>query len=119
MEEAVQAAREDPAEALACTTLPLMGGGTPESVSRLRANFALSFSEVVRTNFSTCLLGPSLSECGVVVASGPDDTASRAGHHLERQAIMLGPQVAPVILDHFPARPWQRCTIVLQHIDVF
>jgi hypothetical protein len=36
------------------------------------------------------------SACEVVVASGPDDTASRAGHHLERQAITLGPQAAPV-----------------------
>ncbi|MDQ0633180.1 hypothetical protein QFZ40_001089 [Arthrobacter pascens] len=27
----------------------------------------------------------------------------------------LGP---PVVLDHCPARRWQRCTIVPQHIDV-
>ena len=68
----------------------------------------LPFLEVVCTNVSTRLHNRSLSVCGAVLASGPDGTASRAGPHLERHAITLGPQVAPVILHHFPARLLQR-----------
>jgi hypothetical protein len=63
------------------------------------------FSEL-RGQISVQVTAHPYSVCEVVVASSPDDTASRAGHHLERQATTLGPQAAPVVLDHFPARRW-------------
>lgn len=74
--------------------------------------------EIVRTNFSASQPWCSLAEGGFVGASCPDDAAAGAGHHVKRPAVKVRPHVAPVILDHFPARGWQRSTIMLQHVAV-
>jgi hypothetical protein len=51
----------------------------------------MSFSEL-GGQISVLVTARPYAVCEVVFASSPDDTASRAGHHLERQAITLGPQ---------------------------